>query len=343
MKIRVDAYLGEINKFDAEFLERRKQWLPYTGIYLELTLKGIYHNKVDFRVTSSDEKSILINQYSWNRFFLNVQDSGSVKFELLDKDKILIEKVISFDVVKVDVPLMFSLPSLFTYPVSDIRFFANRLAENLNNGTRFVLFTSRHLESLNNMNYQFKDGSHWRLCELIFSILTERGIVIFITPFSDEVPYLLTSLPKYKDILLWYMERSEKFRVVWDLTSGFREKERSALVDSVSGRFGNDLSLVVSETMFDKLGGEGFSYFRKSFKLKDTVPQNDRGVKIASCLPSQTDYASLRQFAGGAVKSGWGVEFICTDNDRRSLRNVRYSFGRALYQGYCDVQEKTSC
>lgn len=339
MKIRVDAYLGERNKFDTDFLERRKEWLPYTGIYLELILKGVYYQRVDFRVTSGDERGILINQYSWNRFFLNVQDSGSVKFELLDKGKVLIEKEINFNVVKVDVPLMFSLPSLFTYPVSDIRFFANRLAENLNNGTRFVLFTSRHLENLNNMNYQFKDGSHWRLCELIFSILTERGLVIFITPFSDEIPYSLTSLPQYKDALLWYMERSEKFRVVWDLTSGFRDKDRSALVDSVSGRFGANLPLIVSETMFNKLGGEGFSYCRKGFKLKDTVPQNDRGVKIASCLSSQADYFSLRQFARGAVKSGWGVEFICADNGR-SLRNIRYSFGRALYQGYCDVQEK---
>jgi len=340
MKVRVDAYLGERGEFDTEFLERRKQWLPFTGIYLEFILKGVYNQRIDFRVTSSNVENIIVNQHSWNRFFLNVQGSGNVKFELLDKDKILLEKTLNFNVVDVSVPLMFSIPSLFTHTVSDIRFFANRLAENLNNGTRFVLFTSQHLENLNRVNFQFQDGAHWKLCELIFSILTERGLVIFITPFSDKIPYLLKSLPKYKDILLWYMEKSEKFRVVWDLSSGFRNKERSALVDSIVGRFGKNLPLVVSENLFGKLGGEGFSYFREAFKLKETVPQNERGVKIASCLSPQVDYYSLRQFARKAVESGWGAEFVC-GNTHKSLRNVRYSFGRALYQGYDDVQRSS--
>jgi len=340
MKIRVDVYLGDESKFDTEFLEKRGQWLPYTGIYLEFILKGMFRERVDFRITSSNEEDILVNQHSWNRFFLNIQNSGSVKFELLKGEECLTEKTLEFDVVKTEVPLLFSVPNLFGYHVSDIRFFANRLAENLNNGTRFILFTAQHLEYLNQLDFEFKNAeSHLRLCELVFSILTERGLVVFITPFSEEVPYLLKALPKYKNALLWYMEKSKKFRIVWDLSSGLRDREMSSFVDSVTGRFGRDIPLVVSENMFDKIGGEGFSYFKKGFELKEAIPQNERGVKIASCVSDRADYYALRRFAGQAVKSGWGVEHVCADPGR-SLRNIRYSFGRALYQGYMDIRGK---
>ena len=48
---------------------------------------------------------------------------------------------------------------------SEIRFFANRLAENLNNGTRFILFTTQHLEYLNHLDFEFKNAeTHLRLC-----------------------------------------------------------------------------------------------------------------------------------------------------------------------------------
>jgi len=340
MKIRVDVYLGDENKFDTEFLEKRKVWLPYTGIYLEFILKGMFEERVDFRITSSNKENILVNQHSWNRFFLNIQSSGSVRFELLKGEKCLTERTVGFDVVKTEVPLLFSVPNLFSYHVSDIRFFANRLAENLNNGTRFVLFTSRHLEYLNQLDFEFKNAeSHLKLCELVFSILTERGLAVFITPFSEKVPYLLKALPKYKNALLWYMERSKKFRIVWDLSSGLRDKEISSFVDSATGQFGRDIPLMVSKNMFGRLGGEGFSYFKKEFELKEAIPQNERGVKIASCVSSKADFFALRQFAGRAVESGWGVEYVC-DDPGRSLRDIRYSFGRALYQGYLDVWSK---
>jgi hypothetical protein len=340
MKIRVDVYVGDESKFDTEFLEKRKQWLPYTGIYLEFILKGMFEEQVDFRITPSDKESILVNKHSWNRFFLNIQGSGSVKFELLKGDKCLTEKTIEFDVVKIEVPLLFSLSNLFNHHISDIRFFANRLAENLNNGTRFVLFTTQHLEYLNQLDFEFKNAeSHLRLCELVFSILTERGLTVFITPFSEEVPYLLKALPKYKNALLWYMEKSKKFRIVWDLSSGLRDKEMNSFVDSAVGRFGRDIPLVVSKNVFGKLGGEGFSYFKKEFELKEVIPQNERGIKIASYSSGKADYYALRRFAEQAVESGWGVEYICTDPGR-SLHNIRYSFGRALYQGYLDARSK---
>jgi hypothetical protein len=336
MKIRVDVYLGDENRFDTEFLEKRAQWLPYTGIYLEFILKGMFEERVDFKITSSNSESVLVNQHSWNRFFLNIQDSGSVKFELLKGKEVLAEKTVGFDVVKADIPLLFSVPGLFSYHVSDIRFFANRLAENLNNGTRFILFTARHLEFLNKMDFEFKNAeSHWRLCELVFSILTERGLVVFITPFSEEVPYHLKALPQYKNALLWYME----FRVVWDLSSGLRDKERSSFVDSITGRFDRDVPLVVSKNMFNKVGGEGFSYFKKEFKIKEAIPENEKGVKIASCVSDKADYYILRRFTERAAKAGWGAEYVCA-NPGRSLRNIRYSFGRALYQGYMDNRSK---
>lgn len=338
MKIRVDVYLGDESKFDTEFLEKRKQWLPYSGIYLEFILKGMFEERVDFRITSSNKESILVNQHSWNRFFLNIQSSASVRFELIKEEKCLTEKIIKFDVVKTEVPLLFSVPNLFNYHVSDIRFFANRLAENLNNGTRFVLFNARHLEYLNKLDFEFENAEvHWKLCELVFSILTERGLVVFITPFSEDVPYLLKALPKYKNALLWYMERSKKFRIVWDLSSGLRDREISSFVDSALGRFGRDMSLVVSKNMFEKLGGEGFSYFKKEFELKEDIPQNERGVKVASCVSDKADYYALRRFAERATKSGWGAEYVCVDSGR-SLRNIQYSFGRALYRGYLDAQ-----
>ncbi|MBA7651332.1 hypothetical protein ES703_59151 [subsurface metagenome] len=196
------------------------------------------------------------------------------------------------------------------------------------------------MEYLNQLDFEFKNAeSHLRLCELVFSILTERGLTVFITPFSEEVPYLLKALPKYKSALLWYMERSKKFRIVWDLSSGLRDKEISSFVDSAVGRFGRDIPLVVSKNMFGKLGGEGFSYFKKEFELKEAIPQNERGVKIASCSSDKADYYALRRFADQAVRSGWGAEYICIDPGR-SLRNIRYSFGRALYQGYRDARSK---
>jgi len=337
MKVRVDVYVGDKNEFDTSFLERRTHWLPYTGIYLEFILKGVYDEKLDFQVTSSAPEAILVSRHSWNRFFLNIQGTGSVEFAVIRDGKSCIEKTLDFDVVNSDVPLLFSVPSLVSFPISDVRFFANRLSENLVNGTRINLFTAKQLETLMQCEFKLDDSVLWRLLELIFSILTERGLVVFLSPFNSEMGYPLEMLQKLREVLFWCVERGMKFRIVWDLCSGLRKRELESMIDALVGRFGHDISLAVSPECINKVGGEGFSHIFKEFKDKADIPENERGVKIAR-YQGKADYYGLRSFTRRAATSGWGTEYLYL-NPNKHLRKIRYSLSRALYQGYQDTKE----
>lgn len=135
MKVRVDCYVGENARVDISFLEKRKLWLPFTGIYLEFLLKGAYQKQVDFEIVSPSE-NVTIARHAWNRFFVNVQQSETVEFKVSVDGKETISQPYTFNVADVDVPLMFSVLNLFTYPVSDVRFFANRLSENIVNSSK---------------------------------------------------------------------------------------------------------------------------------------------------------------------------------------------------------------
>jgi len=339
VKVHIDTFLGEEgNYFDTSFLQKRKSWLPHTGIYLEFILKGLYDQRIDFKL-STGSSGILIKRHSWNRFFLNIKDSGIVVFELIREGKPFMKSEVSFDVVNIEVPLLLSVPSLLKYSISEIRYFANRLSENLVNGTRFVLFSSSFLDDFSKNNCELKEDSvYLRLFELVLSILTERGIIAFVSPFDLEVPYTLSLIQDLKKALLFVMEKEKKFRIVWDLSTGLRKREQESLVDSVFHKLGREVPLVVSQNCFSKLGGEGFCYYIQKVKQEEIVPQNEKGVKVAQFSGKSPDFYSLRSFSQRMTKLNWGVEYVCPVEKGVNLKKLQYSLGKALSQGYFDVE-----
>jgi len=335
MKVRVDVCLGQdLPEIDLSFLTRRETWLPGTGIYLEFNLKGTYTEGYDFKV-ESDVPEVVVTKYSWNRFFINIQQSGIVTFSVVQKGVVVVSKEITFKVSVISVPLIYSVNDLLCSSVADIRFFANRLADNTINGTRFSLFTTRNLEGLCSMNLQ-PNPAFWRIYELILSILTERGLKVYITPYDYRTLYTFSLITSLKDIMLGYMDRSAKFKVVWDMSSGLRKKELGSTIDIITNRFGKDIKLAVRADMFNKVGGEGFAQSFVEFRLKDRVPGNDRGIKIARIKDITRDYFAIRTFAKQAVENGWGVEYS-PRYEGHDLRKIQYSLSRAMYIGYLDA------
>jgi hypothetical protein len=140
-----------------------------------------------------------------------------------------------------------------------------------------------------------------------------------------------------RELLVEYVEKSAKFKVIWDLTSGVRRKELGSTIDFLVNKFGKDIKLAVRADMFNKVGGEGFAQTFVEFHLKDKIPYNDRGIKIARIKDFTRDYFAIRSFTKDAVESGWGVEFS-PRLDARDLRKVQYSLSRAVFIGYSDVQ-----
>jgi len=334
MRVRADVFLGENSYLDLSFLKNRETWLPRTGIYLELILKGEYEKKVDFSIESDSADAISISRYSWNRFFLNIQESGKVTFKVLVGKKILCKDSLDFKVAEINLPLLFSVPNLLHYPISDIRFFANRISENLVNATRFSLLTPSLLKVLSQSNFRI-DNSIWKLYEITFSILTERGITIVLTPFDIDAIYTLDFLKEIRGLLFEFIKRSKKFNIVWDLSQGLRNRELEALVDSVAQGFKNELALVVPPGKEAKVGGEGFAFSISPYKDAKDIPLNERGIKIAR-IEKHCDYYELRKFVQQAVQMNHGVEYIVSSNER-TLRRMKYSISRALYSGYFDA------
>jgi len=333
MRVRCDVFLGEDSYLDLSFLKSRKKWLSKTDIYLEFILRGVYDKKVDFNL-ESDSDAIVVSRYSWNRFFLNIQDSGKVNFSVSQDGVVQCKEQIYFDVVEINVPLLFSIPSLLQYSVSDIRFFTNRISENLVNATRFNLFTPSILKVLAQNDFKLEDGI-WKLYEIIFSILTERGITIVLTLFDLGTIYTLELVKGLRGLLFDFIRRSMKYNVIWDVSVGLGKRELGALIDSLVGTFGNQISLVVPVGAKKKVGGEGFAYSIKAYKKAEEIPLNERGIKIAR-IDNCCDYYSLRKFVQGAVQMNHGVEYIMETRER-SLRRVKYSVSRALYSGYADA------
>jgi hypothetical protein len=338
MKVRVDVYLGEDKRIDLEFLEKRSAWLPGTGIYLEFILKGVYHEKINFMV-QGDKDEVLVSRYSWNRFFLNLRQSGTVNFVVLEGDEVVVDREMFFQVEEIDVPIVYSVTNLLSHPVSDIRYFANRLSENLVNTTRFTLFTPSFLERVTVKGVLTRE--FLKFYEMIFSILTERGISLIVSPYGDIIYALDFIKDAGKEILWQFVDLGKKYNVVWDFTSGLRAKELGGLVDSVWGHFKEDARYAVFSDMVDKVGGEGFSYLIKKFHYKETPPENEKGVKIARLAQSSSNFYNLRVFAERAVVNNWGVE-LCVDAPFRQLRRIKYSLGKALVQGYKDARGSTN-
>ena len=333
MKVRVDCYLGEDNRIDLSFLEQRKAWLPGTGIYLEFILKGIYNKSINFKVEGGRDE-VLVSRYSWNRFFLNLKKSGDVSFTVLMDGEEVVEKTMHFNVVNIEVPLVLSVPNLLIHPVADVRYFANRLSENLINTTRFVLFTPGLLEKHGGS----PSKEFFKFYEMLFSILTERGITLIVSPYGDMVYALDFVKEAGKDILWEFVELGKKYKVIWDFTSGLRKKELAGLLDSVWNRFKEDVSYAVFPDLVDKVGGEGFSYIIEEYKQKGTPPVNDKGIKIAKMAHPAMNFYTVRSFTRRAVESNWGVE-LSIPVPFKQLRNFKYSLGRAIIRGYADAKD----
>lgn len=337
MKVRVDVYLGEESRIDLSFLEKREAWLPGTGIYLEFILKGVYDKNINFKV-EGDREEVMISRYSWNRYFLNLRSSGEVVFRVLCDGEEVVSKSMHFKVVGIDVPLLVSVPNLLAHPVSDIRYFANRLSENMINATRFTLFSPGFLEKLDSNMKPSKE--FFKFYEMIFSILTERGISLVVTPYADMV-YSLDFVKEEGKELLWeFVARGKKFNIVWDFTSGLRHKELGALLDSVWNKYKEETGYAVLPHMVEKIGGEGFAYVVQPFGPKEIPAPNEKGVKVARLRKPQANFYTLRSFTSCAVENNWGMEFVI-DVPFKQLRTFKYSLLKAIYQGYRDVKDNS--
>ena len=334
MKVRCDVFLGEDSRLDLSFLKGRKTWLYGTGIYLEFILRGMYDRKINFNVTG-DKEAILISRYSWNRFFINLQESGTVSFTVTLEDSVIIKEVISFNVMKIEEPLVISVPDLLTYPVSDIRYFANRLSESMINMTRCTLFTFTFMERLYRVGASSKDFFNYY--EMLFSILTERGVSLIISPYGD-MAYMIDFIKNMgKDVLWSFVRLGQKYRVIWDFTLGLRQKELGGLLDSVWNRYKEAALYAVYPDMVEKVGGEGFAYVLEDIKLDEVPILNERGIKIARLIDSETNFQVISSFTKRMVEKNWGVELRCNVPSRQ-LRKVEFFLGQALFQGYRDAK-----
>jgi len=337
VKVRADVYLGEENRIDLSFLEKREAWLPGTGIYLEFILKGVYDKNINFKIEGNKEE-VMISRYSWNRYFLNLRESGDVTFRVLCDGEEIASKVMHFNIMNINVPLSVSVPNLMAHPVSDIRYFANRLSENMVNMTRFILFSPGFLEKLDeNMK---PSREFFKFYEMIFSILTERGLSLVITPYADMVYSLDFVKEQGKDILWEFVERGKKFNIVWDFTSGLRHKELGGLLDSVWNKFKEEVDYAVMPHMVEKIGGEGFACVIETFGPKDIPSYNDKGVKIARLLRPTTNYYALRSFTTRFVENNWGVE-LAVNVPFKQLRSFKYALGKAIHEGYRNAKNNS--
>jgi hypothetical protein len=318
------------------FLESRDSWLANTGIYLEFIPRGTYATRLDFLVSASDGISVV--RFSWNRFFLNIKSTASVVFKIVNfvegREVILGEKTLQFSVADTKVPLLFTYPYLFDLPVFDIRFFANRISENLVSGTRVVLFSFKAVDLLTKVKVSV-DESFWRFHELGLSILTERGLTVHVTPFDDTFAYSPFLLKQLRELLFVYAERMLKFNLVWDVSFGFRKKDQGSILDSLINRFHKDLRLAVSSDMIEKVGGEGFGVLVASPRVDEILTKNEKGEKIARLKDRNLDFYALRSFTERAASANWGVEYVWKSIISRA-KEIRYSLSRALYQGYED-------
>jgi len=201
--------------------------------------------------------------------------------------------------------------------------------------TRFTLFSPGFLEKLDNDMKPSKE--FFKFYEMIFSILTERGISLVVTPYADMV-YALDFVKKEGKEILWeFVERGKKFNIVWDFTSGLRDKELGALLDSVWNKFREDVDYAVFPHMVEKVGGEGFAHVIESFGSREVPVFNDKGIKIARLSSSSNGFHTLRSFTKRFVSNNWGIEVV-VEVPFKQLRGFKYSLVRAIHQGYRDAR-----
>jgi len=335
MRVKVDVLFDEEKRIDLDFLKSREYWLPFTDIYIEFILKGIYDEFIDFSIDSRDGGSKVVRQ-SWNRFFVNLKETDVVDFKVFMGGKLLVEEALLFNVIDLKVPLMFSVPSLLSYSISDIRFFSNRLSERLINNTYFNLFSLEVLEKIQETGYKFSDKAFRKWLNLVFSILTERGLTVYLSPFDSDIKYSPEFKNQLKDFLMDFVDWGRRFRIVWDFSVNLTGKEKMSYIDSIHSKF-DDALMVVPEECVDRVGGEGVSYLIQEFAPGEAIPENDKGIKIARLGEKEkVSFLGLRKFVAKAVRSGWGACY-CYQLYRKGLKSINYSLAEALYRGYRDA------
>jgi len=336
VRIKIDAYLGERNFLDFSFFEKRESWLASTGLYIEFILKGMCSEAIRFDVESEDAGAIKVCQHSWNRFFLNIERSAKVYFRVFEGKEKKVERSLNMKVEDIDSLLLFSVPHLLDFDVPDIRFFSNRLSERMVNGTRVTLFSSKFLSRLSGIGWDTGDASLWKFFDVVFSIITERGIRLVVTPFDNKAVYTDEIIQGLKRLLFVFIERYSKFKIIWDFSQGLPARYSDIIFDGILNKF-KTASLVLPESLKDRLGSFT-SYYQRIFSdgRLNGITVNEEGMKILFIYPFSEDFYKMREFVRESVKNNWSVE--CVYENVRSLTQLKYSVARALFLGYSDAK-----
>jgi hypothetical protein len=323
----VDVFLDENKSFDFWFLNKRSEWLASTGLYIEFAPRGVYHSQIDFVIESEDTSAIKVWKYSWNRFFVNLLKSGTVKFSVLEglgMDRVLLSETKYFKVVEHSVPLLFTNPLLFTLGISEIRYFCNRISERLVSGTRAVLFTHQFLDCLGTTMRE----ESWRYFDMVFSIVTERGLKLFVSPFDPHCIYDRETTVFLRKLLYEFIEHYSKYNIVWDLSSGIPARFMNSVVDGVLNTFKHQS---VSWILPDVYKEASFGYHFSPYEIGKTSCEDlEEGKKIFQVHSRDVKFDDLRDLTKEIVLSGCGVEVLVDGSD---LRRMPFVLAKAMRLG----------
>jgi len=144
------------------------------------------------------------------------------------------------------------------------------------------------------------------------------------------------------------IEHCKKYRIVWDFSSGLRQKELGGMVDSVVGKFNQSVTLIVPPKCIERCGGEGLCGQLKLFNHANDILENERGYKVAQMphpklrsvlirekkinLPD-VNFFGVQSFVEQASQMGWGSE-LYLDIPSHYVRRFRFSILKAFYKGY---------
>jgi len=147
MKVKVDVFLGEKNFIDLSFFNRRKEWLPGTGLYVEFSVNGKYDEMVSFLIEPENTEAVKISRYSWNKFFINIENSSKVVLKIKVGNKVVVED--SFDINVDDIFPAFTFPKFSSAKLDHPIFFtiSKSGTPNIGSTARFLI-NSRRLVAL---------------------------------------------------------------------------------------------------------------------------------------------------------------------------------------------------
>jgi hypothetical protein len=335
VRAKIDVFLGDACSIDFSFLEKRKKWLSSTGVYVEFDVHGKYDQPLTFLVESLDSEKISVCRYSWNKFFLNLNASSQVLFRVKEGDVVKVERLLDFDVVKIEAQLVFSVPNLLDYGVSDIRFFCNRLSEKLVNGTRIVLFSQGMLQRFAGVDWNAEEEGMLGFFDMVFSIVTERGLCLYVTPFDEHAVYTEEIIGYLKKILFKFIERYSKLKIVWDFSSGLPNRFINVIFDGVLDRFQSlNVEMILPAILKNKNSDKFGMHLQREFVpvLDEIKESNESGKRLLCITMPDVDTEQLRLFVASAVKNNYGVELVLDGN--ADIRQVKYYYAWFMHLGY---------